>query len=91
MTHRMELLRALVALLIAIGLFLACTLGDGVRAGPQAPRCTAQQVTTWTAGPVSVVNGYAVRVYSAGGQVCVTVQPAGTPSRPGRPAGPPRR
>lgn len=91
MTYRRELLRALVALLVTVGLFIACTLGDGVRAGPQAPRCTAQQVATWTAGPVSVMNGYAVQVYSQAGQVCVTVQPAGTPSRPGRPAGPPRR
>lgn len=88
-----QLARALVALLVTIGLFIACTLGgaDAAATGPRAPVCTAAQVATWTAGPPSVVNGYAVRVYSAGGQVCVTVQPAGTPSRPGRPAGPPRR
>lgn len=90
---RKEMLRAIVALLVTVGLFIACTLGGAAHAatGPRAPVCTAAQVATWTAGPVSVVNGYAVTVYSRGGQVCVTVQPAGVPSRPSRPAGPPRR
>lgn len=91
---RKEMFRAIVALLVTVGLFIACTLGGADAAaatGPRAPVCTVAQVATWTAGPPSVVNGYAVTVYSRGGQVCVTVQPAGTPSRPGRPAGPPRR
>jgi len=88
---RMDLLRALIALLVTVGLFVACTLGDAARSAPRAPICTAAQVATWTPGPPSVVNGYAVTVYSHAGQVCVTVQPAGTPTRPTRPAGVPRR
>lgn len=91
---RKEMLRAVVALLVTVGLFIACTLGGAAHAsatGPRAPACTAQQVATWTPGPPSVVNGYVVTVYSQGGQVCVTVRLEGTPSRPSRPAGPPRR
>ena len=86
-----ELLRALVALLVTVGLFIACTLNDAVHSGPRAPVCTAAQVATWTPGPPSVVNGYQVTVYSHAGQVCVTVRLAGTPARPARRSGVPRR